>query len=351
MQGSARDDVATPRGKRAKIEPPSSSKSATPFKSNGSNYVTELLEKVDEIHGNGKNVQEWLENEIHQWQDGPAGWAASLDEAFPAEKEVNYVTESQLTAGGMAAVVPARLSQLALHPQAGSSGMIEAPAARTLIGSILSEGFCTDATSLHGTEMMAGMPPNPKLTEACRWQCPHDVNGKVAAPLFSIFHVKGWKRAVAAATVATLAMKFDVELPDHVAATFATVHVLLKHPKSLRESIEAGRQITMISAATRVRPNCFNYVHQLLLLRLEGSADWQAEVATWNKKKVMEAPASAARKLSCCPSHVDWRCFAWALFGRVWRIDRHGCSAGAAASLQAKSSLLLPSPGATNQPC
>ena len=64
---------------------------------------------------------------------------------------------------------------------------------------------------LWGTAAAARLTGGTKLTEARRWQCPHDVNGKVAAPLFSIFHATGWKRAVAAATVATLAMKFDTE--------------------------------------------------------------------------------------------------------------------------------------------
>lgn len=322
-KGNKSDAALTPNPKRTKKEPPSSGKPPSaqalpsPPKLNVEGYVSHLLQKVDEIHDGGKNVYEWLENEIRGWPEGAAGWAASLDEAFPAEKDINYVTEKQLMEDpdGPSAVVHARLSQLALHPQAGASGMIEAPVARTLIGSILCEGFCTDASSVQGTEMMAGMPPNPKLTEAWSWQCPHVVNGKLAAPLFSIFHVKGWKRAVAAATVATLAMKLEAELPSHVAASFATVHVLLKRPKSIRESIEAGRQITMISAATRMRPNCFNYVHQLMLLRSEGSADWQAEVAAWNKKKVMEAPAGMTNEFGCRPSFGICFPFVWALLG------------------------------------
>ena len=53
-------------------------------------------------------------------------------------------------------MVHTRLAQLALHPQSGASGMIEAPVARTLIGSIVSEGFCTEASAIQGTEMMAG---------------------------------------------------------------------------------------------------------------------------------------------------------------------------------------------------
>jgi hypothetical protein len=55
--------------------------------------------------------------------------------------------------------------------------------ARALIGSILTEGFCTDAGSIQGTEMMAGKPPNAKLTDACAWKAPYGVHGKSVAPL------------------------------------------------------------------------------------------------------------------------------------------------------------------------
>ena len=178
-------------------------------------------------------------------------------------------------------------------------GLIEAPVAHTLMRSIVSQGFCTAALPFQGTAIMAGRPPNQKLTDACAWQAPYVVHGKSVAPLFSIFHVKGWRRAVAAATVATLAMQGDAltldSLPPHVAVSLTTAHVLLKFPASLRESIDAGRRITMTSAATRLRPNCFNHMHQLMLLRLEGGGDCHVEARQWNKN-IMEAPAPNAKQ-------------------------------------------------------
>jgi hypothetical protein len=260
-------------------------------------YVNAILKKVDEINAGGLNILEWLTTTINEWPEGPSGWAAALDESFPPDSTIQYCTEASLMdAEGNHTVVHARLGQLALHPQSGASGMIEAPVARNLIGAILMNGFCTDANSMQGVEMIAGKPPNPRLTDACAWKTPYSVHGKSVAPLFSIFHVKGWKRAVAAATVATLVMQLELTLPDRMIVNLATVHVLLKRPTSLRNSIEESRRITVTCASTRLRPNCFNYVHQLMLLRLEGGSDTATEVMRWNKRNIMEAHAPNAKK-------------------------------------------------------
>jgi len=318
---------ATPSAKKGVKKEQGSSEKLPRTSSAAGGAAAALLQKVDEIHESGLNVYEWLEKQILDWPGGPAGWAASLDEAFPPQ-ETQYCLEATLMESEeKSAVVHARLAQFALHPQSGSAGMIEAPVARAMIGSIASEGFCTDATSIQGAEMMAGKPPNPRLTDACAWQSPYAVRGKSVAPLFSIHHVKGWKRAVAAAAVATLAMQKDtgpLELPPHVTVSLATVHVLLKRPTSLRDAIETGRRITLTSAVTRLRPNCFNHMHQLMLLRLEGGGDCQMEVELWNKKNIMEAPAPNAKATETNLQHMLNSLKNTKIMASLWEVIRHG---------------------------
>ena len=89
-KSSSLEDV-TPNPKRGKqssageMPTPSSETKPKEMTPKLKNYVVELLQKVDEIHDTQNNIYEWLEQEIHAWPDGAAGWAAAMDEKFPAE--------------------------------------------------------------------------------------------------------------------------------------------------------------------------------------------------------------------------------------------------------------------------
>eukprot|EP00972_Heterocapsa_arctica_P032322 4765038-Heterocapsa_arctica.AAC.1 len=100
--------------------PPQGSPPSLPHQGSpqGQGYVNTVLLKVDEINGEGLNIFEWLEVQIRDWPEGPTGWAASLDKAFPPDNKLQYCLEATLMDPECKnSVVHARLAQLALHPQ------------------------------------------------------------------------------------------------------------------------------------------------------------------------------------------------------------------------------------------
>ncbi len=158
-----------------------------------------MLRKFDELVDNGECIHGWLMSHIH---DDAKKWVDNYDAAFPADPDISYVT----FAAADSEVVSARLPQLALHEQSGSSGLLEAPIARIIIGSMLTDGFKTDASTGHGVEYLAGERRREKCMDACKHITEYgtQTGKRKLAEFLSICHVKGWKQSVVAALTSTL---------------------------------------------------------------------------------------------------------------------------------------------------
>ncbi len=186
-----------------------------------------------------------------------------------------------------------RLPQLALHPMSGSAGVIENPTMRTLLGRVLEVGFQTDADAIQGVERLASRPAtdkeHPDATKMVANYC--DRGSNPLAPAFGLCHTKGWKRTVAANLAMAIVQEcgLETELPDAVKASFATVHSLIRPVKDLWDAVERARLITTASTMTRRPVNCFNHLHQLRLLAIQGRSGADDFTKEWNQKQVQAA--------------------------------------------------------------
>ena len=94
------------------------------------------------------------------------------------------------------------------------------------------------------------------------------------------------------------------QVPDEVKMSLATVHSVVCRVKGLRESVEQARTITVASTTTRRPVNCFNHLHMLRLLKVEGKAGAEEFEQEWNSKQIQSVfkigptEAAAAKKLA-----------------------------------------------------
>lgn len=155
-------------------------------------------------------------------------------------------------------------------------------------------GFRTDTTKLQSVEKLAGRCADAARVDAAMLILPLTTTPatRSLAPIASILHVKGWKRAVAAQVIATILMQEGeaVRAMQHddpeIFTTFCTAHSVLVNYSNTEDSIYASRALTMQSTSVRQAPNCFNYVHQIkLLLRTTAGDDAGKSMTKWSEKQ------------------------------------------------------------------
>ena len=231
---------------------------------------------------------DWLNGKISEL--GVQGWAKLLDDAFPPAPHVAYLPSGDVAAGP----TNLRLWQLAIHPDAGNSGMIELDDAEQLCELIAAFGFKTDPNMFSGIDMLASKAPEPQFAEAFNMIEPMESQADLAS-IFSVFHTKGWKRTVMGLFVATVLATADPSFLDQMKSgsplifdTFRTVKALWSVFSSPDESIQASRAITMTSTMRKPH-HCFNYLHQLKKLNAIGKLATD-DLSDWNRRQgVMKA--------------------------------------------------------------
>ena len=179
---------------------------------------------------------------------------------------------------------------------------------RTLVLQVLDKGFLTDSDLQKGVEKLASRPmTTTEHPEAAALVMDYgDRRSNPFAKAFSIVHTKRWTRTIAAHLVVAFVQEcgLEAELSDSMRASFATIHTVLRPVRDLRESVERSRQITTSSTSTRRPVNCFNHLHQLRLLRIEGAMVVDGLVSDWNQKQIQNlfkigpAEAAAAKHLA-----------------------------------------------------
>ncbi len=265
--------------------------------------VQAVLEELEAIHASGGTVVSWLENKMSTL--GVGEWVHKLDEVFPPKPDTSYATKEDLDRPGF---LNLRLQQLAWHTDAGNAGVIVKEDMQMLVMLILQNGFLTDPTANQGVEALASKRPDQEMCEANAWQEPYVLQGRRFANALGVFHVKGWRRTLAAQFVATVLAEdkggTDLVhyLPPEKVATFCTVCTVMKVYSSLHDSIMSSRLMTLAATSTRRAPNCFNQLHQLRKLQRAG-IDHDTDVAAWmNKTGIMKAfkigPAEAQATLN-----------------------------------------------------
>ena len=242
---------------------------------------------------------------------GVGAWSGLLDEAFPPVPGVEYVTQQGLAQAGHAKV---RLQQLAFHKLTGNSGVIVQEDMTVLVKLIALNGFCTDPFATQGTEALSAKGPDPELVSQGpeSWTGPYKLASRNLAPIGAVWHVKGWRRSLAALFVATVwAQRWGAELaamlPPAVFQSFQVVHAAMR-VLNAQQSIAAARELTLQSTRTRQAPNCFNHLHQICKLQAVGVAG-SAELKVWNSQRgimkefaIGPAEASAALNMAAAPA-------------------------------------------------
>ena len=142
-------------------------------------------------------------------------------------------------------------------------------------------GFRTDTTKFQSAEKLAGRCADAACMDAAMLSLPLPTTPATLslAPIASIWHVKGWKRAVVAQVIATVLMQEGeaVRAMQHddpeIFTTFCTVHSVLVNYSNTEDHIYVSRALATQSTSVRQAPNCFNYVHQIKLLRRTTAGD------------------------------------------------------------------------------
>ena len=119
---------------------------------------------------------------------------------------------------------------LGIHPDSGNSGMMVNDDAETLVQLICVYGFRTEADKMIGVEMLAGKTADPSFTAAFNMITPYEKKTNLAQ-VHSVWHVKGWKRSIAALVVATVVAEAGLapamhERDPEVMLSFCTVHTI-----------------------------------------------------------------------------------------------------------------------------
>ena len=255
-------------------------------------YVDKVLEKLDEIAG-GASLPDWLMKTIEKLT--PAAWCEYYNATYKATPGMNYLTERELTdISKKDESVPCclRLPQLGIHPMTGNAGFVENPTMRLLCAHVLTSGFLTDADVVQGVEKLASRPPSTK-EHAAALDMVHPFDGKKSnplAPMFSVFHTKGWKRTLAANLVVALVKECGLkdDLPPAGVASLANIHSVLRPVRHLREAVERSRAITISATIFRRPVNAFNHLHQLRLLGIEGDQGADQHVEAMDNNQLMQ---------------------------------------------------------------
>ena len=264
-------------------------------------WVVATMSMLSFLQEKAMPMHQWLHDRIAAL--GVDDWAAMLDSAFPPDPKVTYLSADEQEPIGSRQL---RLWQLSYHVDSGNSGIMVQEDMETLTSLIVSAGFLTDADNIGGVEKLASKMPDKVFVDAYKMITLHPKHQQLA-PMFGVWHVKGWKRSVAALAVATViaegghADELKSKMPD-IHNSFCTVHAVFDRHDGPLSAIMAARAITMASAATRRMPNCFNHLHQMRKMEVLGCNSGN-DAVDWNKKtSVMRAfnigPAEAAAALN-----------------------------------------------------
>ena len=309
---AADGDLVTPTKRRCKSSQELSPASSTPggelqrvpldlLQDPNRPWIALVMSTVSLIHERGQSLNQWLFHKVSSL--GVNHWVDLLDAAFPPVVNVSYAKAETLGEPGAKKL---RLWMLGIHPDSGNSGMMVNDDAETLVQLICVYGFRTEADKMIGVEMLAGKTADPSFTVAFNMITPHEKKTNLAQ-VHSVWHVKGWKRSIAALVVATVVAEAGLapamhELDPEVMLSFCTVHTIFERFDDALAAIWASRSITMASTTTRRTPNCFNHLHQLRKVEILGR-DAGTDLTDWGRKSgIMKAfnigPMEAAAALN-----------------------------------------------------
>ena len=150
----------------------------------------------------------------------------------------------------------------------GNSGWVEAETQRNLTLLVFTQSFQTNS-DISGVHKPVVTTRNPLL-----FQCPFDsrpkdwVISKGLLAAHELMFVKGWRRccsmliAVHIIKVLNLLDEIKSVAPDLI-SSIATIHARVGKYATDADCIDANRDISLASAATRSKPNAFNHLHQI----------------------------------------------------------------------------------------
>jgi hypothetical protein len=172
---------------------------------------------------------EWSECEdisdiMNKHVSDPDEWAKYLDGTFPAEGDVDYI--SNWDSFGQKFVRPWHFSW---HPQAGNKGVVEKFQFKNLMTLMLTKGFESNPM-LPGVEQPVVKPPNPIFFQSGELDSLPCISDKLL-PAYSVHNVKSWTRGVAMNMVILclklegLMDKYLDMIGDTKKRSFATIHV------------------------------------------------------------------------------------------------------------------------------
>ena len=217
-----------------------------PFLESLMTHAEELLEK----HGTPTQVLDALIPD-------KASWAVYVDSMFKDDQPVNIAWTAE-------SVCTYRIWMSSWDELAGNSGFLENEQFLMLLRLTLVNGLETDVT-IPGTELPILERP-PEALHAGKWcQVP---GYSVGAG--QIWHVKGWKRLLAA-NYAVLVLRETNLINDYLTvAEPAVVHnfkfaygTVIDTAGDYTKSVKTNRGATMKRWQVRQKPNCFNNCHQL----------------------------------------------------------------------------------------
>ena len=236
-----------------------------PFLESLMTHAEELLEK----HGTPTQVLDALIPD-------KASWAVYVDSMFKDDQPVNIAWTAE-------SVCTYRIWMSSWDELAGNSGFLENEQFLMLLRLTLVNGLETDVT-IPGTELPILERP-PEALHAGKWcQVP---GYSVGAG--QIWHVKGWKRLLAA-NYAVLVLRETNLINDYLTvAEPAVVHnfkfaygTVIDTAGDYTKSVKTNREATMKRWQVRQKPNCFNNCHQLdkMVHLMKQSGEHDAEQLT-----------------------------------------------------------------------
>lgn len=272
-------------------------------------WIQVCLNNFAQIMDSGRTLVDWLHEKIDTLTVD--GWLEMIDNAFPWVQGISYLKERDMETPGSKCV---RLWQLGIHTDTGNAGIMINEETEALFQLVCVYGFKTDASNMVGVEKLASRVFDKAFVSAASWVRPYEPK-KTLAPLFSVWHIKGWKRSIVALSVATMVAEVGLagcmrEVDPEVFATFQTVHVVLDVHHNSLQTILASRTLTMASTSTRRAPNCFNHLHQLRKMVMLGHnvasepSDWAKRRGLMKAFNIGDREAAAALNLMSLPEEV-----------------------------------------------
>ena len=251
-------------------------------------WVGPVLSILADIHRKGEGLNEWLEHKISL--PGAENWVSLVDQAFPPLPNVAYLREADTQHPGSKLL---RLWQLGVHPDTGNAGLMVQEETECLVQLMCINGFRTDASVHQGVEKLASRCAETSFQEA-HSQIFSFTSKKSLAPVFSCWHIKGWKRPICALSIATVLAEADLattmqENCPELFDSFCCVHAVFEKPTDGVAAIWTARSITMASTSTRRAPDAFNHLHQMKKLERLGHRAG-LDMDSWTSRKgVMKA--------------------------------------------------------------